>query len=143
MVSYVLVLVLGVVSVLIVGQVLLRTGQALLEEAFGERRVANSVNQLLAVLFHLGALGVLALISTVQLPVTGVTQTVVTKLGLVLVILGVALGLLVLLLTRFRAGSRQREMLDKMNVWFDAARRQAVAGPPPEPVVDTGPSQQR
>ncbi|MGH4025391.1 MAG: hypothetical protein ACRDRV_12520 [Pseudonocardiaceae bacterium] len=143
MAAYVLVLVLGVVSVLIVGQVLLRTGRAILEEALGERRVANSVNQLLAVLFHLGALGVLALISTVELPVTGVTQTVVTKLGLILVILGVAHGLLVLLLTRFRARSRERETLDKMNVWFDAARRQAAVGPAQQPVVGAGPSQQR
>lgn len=143
MVAYVLVLVLGVLSVLIVGQVLLRTGRAILEEAFGERRVANSVNQLLAVLFHLGALGVLALISTVELPVTGVTQTVVTKLGLILVILGVAHGLLILLLTRFRVLSRERETLERMNVWFDAARRQAAAGSAPQPVVGTGPSQQR
>lgn len=142
MVAYVLVLVLGVVSVLLVGQVLLRTGRAILEEAFGER-VANSINQLLAVLFHLGALGVLALISTVELPVTGVTQTVVTKLGLILVILGVAHGLLVLLLTRFRTRSRERETLDRMNVWFDTARRQAVAGSAQQPVVGTGPSQQQ
>jgi hypothetical protein len=137
-VSYVLVLGLGVLAVLFVGQVLLRTGRAILEEAFGERRVANSVNQLLAVLFHLGALGVLALISTVELPVTGATQTVVTKLGLILVILGVAHGLLVLLLTRLRARSRQRETLDKMNAWFDAARRQVPVRSAAQPVVEAG-----
>ncbi|HEX2297894.1 MAG TPA: hypothetical protein VHH34_05155 [Pseudonocardiaceae bacterium] len=143
MATYVLVLVLGVVSVLLVGQVLLRTGRAILEEAFGGRRVANSVNQLLSVLFHLGALGVLALISTVEVPVTGETQTVVTKLGLILVILGVAHGLIVLLLTRLRARSRERETLDKMNAWFDAARRSAAVGPAAQPVVGPGPSQQR
>ena len=143
MATYVLVLVLGVVSVLLVGQVLLRTGRSILEEAFGERRVANSVNQFLAVLFHLGALGVLALISTVVLPVTGATQTVVTKLGLILVLLGVAHGLLILLLTRLRARSRERETLDKMNAWFDAARRPVAVGPAAQPVAGAGPAQQR
>lgn len=119
MVAYALVLGLGVVCALIVGQVLLRTGRTILEEAFGDRRVANSLNQLLAVLFHLGALGVLAVISTIDVPVTGTVQTVVTKLGIVLLILGVAHGLLVLLLSRFRARARERETLDRMNVWFD------------------------
>lgn len=119
MVTYALVLGLGVVCALIVGQVLLRTGRAILEEAFGDRRVANSLNQLLAVLFHLGALGVLAVISTIEVPVTGAVQTVVTKLGVVLLILGVAHGLLVVLLSRIRARGREREALDKMNVWFD------------------------
>ncbi|HEX2300822.1 MAG TPA: hypothetical protein VHH34_20330 [Pseudonocardiaceae bacterium] len=99
---------------------MLRTGRATQEEAFGDQRVVNSLNQLLAVLFHLGALGVLAVISTVE--VTGAVQTVVTKPGIVLLILGVAHGLLVLLLSRIRARGRERETLDKMNVWFDRQR---------------------
>lgn len=45
--TYVLVLLLGIGAVLAVGQVLLRTGQAILEEAFGDQRVARSVNGLL------------------------------------------------------------------------------------------------
>ncbi len=143
--TYVVVLVLGVVSALVVGQVLLRTGRAILEEAFGERKVANSVNQLLAVLFHLGALGVLALISSVEVPVTGAVQTVVTKLGIVLLILGVAHGLLILMLTRIRARSREQETLDKMNYWFDTAHRRVVTEPSPvqEPVLGIGPNAQR
>lgn len=143
--TYVVVLVLGVVSALVVGQVLLRTGRAILEEAFGERKVANSVNQLLAVLFHLGALGVLALISSVEVPVTGAVQTVVTKLGIVLLVLGVAHGLLILMLTRIRARSRERETLDKMNHWFDTARRGVGTDPSPvqEPVLGIGSNPQR
>lgn len=143
--TYVVVLVLGVVSALVVGQVLLRTGRAILEEAFGERKVANSVNQLLTVLFHLGALGVLALISSVEVPVTGAVQTVVTKLGIILLILGVAHGLLILMLTRIRARSREQETLDKMNYWFDTARRRVVTDPSPvqEPVLGIGPNTTR
>jgi len=108
--TYVTVLALGIGAALLVGQVLLRTGQAILEEAFADQRVASSVNRLLAVLFHLGALGVLALISAVDVPVTGAVQTVVTKLGIVLLILGAAHGLLVLMLTRIRDRSRYQSM---------------------------------
>lgn len=106
--TYLVVLVLGIGLALVVGQVLLRTGQAILEEALGDQRVARSVNRLFAVLFHLGALGVLALISTIGVPVDGTVQTVVTKLGIILLILGVAHGLLMLTLARIRARSREQ-----------------------------------
>lgn len=132
--TYVVVLLLGIGAALLVGQVLLRTGQAILEEAFGDQKVARSVNGLLAVLFHLGALGVLAVISTVDVPVTGAVQTVVTKLGIVLLILGAAHGLLILMLTRIRAHSR-RQAVRELSFQLDAARRQVTtnltAGQPP------------
>ncbi|MGQ0773384.1 MAG: hypothetical protein ACT4NY_03035 [Pseudonocardiales bacterium] len=126
---YVTVLLLGIGAVLLVGQVLFRTGQAVLEEAFRDQRVARSVNGLLAVLFHLGAFGVLAVISTVDVPVTGAMQTVVTKFGIVLLVLGAAHGLLILMLTRIRTrnrGQAEREM----SFQLDAARRQAATNPP-------------
>lgn len=137
--TYVVVLVLGIGSALLVGQVLLRTGQALLEEAF-EKRVANSVNRLLSVLFHLGALGVLALISTVDVPVTGAVQTVVTKLGVVLLVLGLAHGLLILMLTRLRNRSREQRVPDPRGFRFDVTGRQAVTDPAPAqgPIVGIG-----
>ncbi|MGH3797321.1 MAG: hypothetical protein ACRDSP_20800 [Pseudonocardiaceae bacterium] len=142
--TYVVVLVLGIGSVLLVGQVLLRTGQAILEEAF-EQRVANSVNRLLSVLFHLGALGILALISTVDVPVTGAVQTVVTKLGIVLLILGMAHGLLILMLTRLRARSREQQALDKMRSRLDVAGRQVSTEPPgaQAPILGIGQSTPR
>jgi hypothetical protein len=137
--TYVVVLVLGIGSALLVGQVLLRTGQAILEEAF-EQRVANSVNRLLCVLFHLGALGVLALISTVDVPVTGAVQTVVTKFGIVLLLLGLAHGLLILMLTRLRNRSREQRVLDSRNFRLDVTGRQVATDPAPVqgPVVGIG-----
>ena len=137
--GYVVVLVLGIGSALLVGQVLLRTGQAILEEAF-EQRVANSVNRLLSVLFHLGALGVLALISTIDVPVSGAVQTVVTKLGIILLVLGLAHGLLILMLTRLRNRSRERRAPDSRGFRFDVTGRQAATDPAPAqgPVAGSG-----
>jgi hypothetical protein len=138
--TYVTVLVLGVLSALLVGQVLLRTGQTMLEDAFTERRTAKSVNRMLAMLFHLGALGVLAVISTVDVPVSGAVQTVVTKLGIILLILGVAHGLLILMLNRIRNRSREQRALDRMGAQFDMTQRRSPGDPvvPQAPVV--GPS---
>lgn len=103
--TYVAVLALGILSTLIVGQVLIHTGKAYFEDTVGSRRVASSVNGLIAVLFHLAALGVLAVISAVDFPVQGATHIIVTKLGIFLLILGV------LTLGVFRAGNRE---LDNM-----------------------------
>jgi hypothetical protein len=112
--TYVVVLVLGIASTLLVGQVLLRTGQAILEDAFTEQRTARSINRLVAVLFHLGALGVLALVSAVDVPVSGAVQTVVTKLGIVLLILGAAHGLVIMLLSRIRTRGQEQRALAQL-----------------------------
>jgi hypothetical protein len=61
--------------------------------------------------FYLVALGLLALISTVTVPVNGLVQMLVTKFGVVLLILGVLYGLTLLVLGRIR-DDHLREELD-------------------------------
>lgn len=141
--TYLTVLVLGIAAALVVGQVLLRTGQAMLEDAFTDRRTAKSVNRMLAVLFHLGALGVLAVISTVDVPVTGAVQTVVTKLGIVLLILGGAHGLLILTMSRIRNRGREQRALDQLGAQFDVTQRRSPAEPPAARAPVVGPGVQR
>lgn len=126
--TYLVVLVAGIAATVVVGQVLLRTGRSILDDAYPDRRTAASVNRLLAVLYHLGALGLIALISTVDVPVGGAVQTVVTKVGIVLLVLGAALGLLLALLNRIRARSREQQALERMGERFDQSpRRQSPA----------------
>jgi hypothetical protein len=105
--DYLVFVVLGVVLVLLVGQLLVRAGQVYLEEVFPDRRVASSVSRLLAVLFYLFALGLLGIISTMDVPVEGAAQVVVTKLGVVLVVLGIVYAVAMVVLSRIR--SRRRE----------------------------------
>jgi hypothetical protein len=100
--AYVAFLILGTGLTLIVGQLLIRSGRPYLEEVFGDRKVAGSVTRLLAVLFHLLVLGVLALISTVDVPVEGAVQAVITKLGVVLLVLGLAQGGTMVVLSKLR-----------------------------------------
>lgn len=109
LVSYLLVLVAGAVLTVVIGVILRRSGQAMLEGTYPEQRAAG-LTRLVTVGFHLFALGVLALVSTVDVPVNGPVQTVVTKLGVVLLILGAAYALTLIVLGRIRNARRRAEL---------------------------------
>lgn len=109
--AYLAFLVLGTGLTLLVGQMLIRSGRPYLQEVFAEPKVADSVTKLLAVLFHLLVLGVLALISTIDVPVEGTVQAVVTKLGVVLLVLGIAQGGTMLVLSKLRERRLAQELM--------------------------------
>lgn len=156
--SYVLLLVLGTAVTVLVGQILIRTGEGFLEEVFESQRTARSINRLLAVLFHLVVLGLLALISTVDTPGEGPLQTLVTKLGVVLLVLGAAHGGTMLLLARIRSKRREQELADEMSAQLEQSRQQhgshypndygqhvgapRAHTPQSRPVIEAGPQQQ-
>ncbi len=156
--SYVLLLVLGIALTVVVGQILMRTGEAFLEEVFEEQRTARSVNRLLAVLFHLVVLGLLALISTIEVPTEGLLQTLVTKLGVMLLVLGAAHGLTMLLMARIRSKRREQDLADEMSAQLEQSRQQygshypndhggqhvgapRAHTPQSRPVIEAGPQQ--
>lgn len=105
---YVAVVVLGAVITVLVGVLLYRNGEPFLTDVFGgDRERAIGINRLLVVLFHLVVLGMLALISVLEVPwATGATQLVLTKLGVVLLVLGAAHGATMVVLTRIRLRRR-------------------------------------
>lgn len=118
LVSYLVLLGTGTALTLLVGVIVRRSGQALLEEVYPEPRAAG-ITRLVAVGFNLFALGVLALISTVTIPVDGAVQTLVTKLGVVLLVLGAAYGLTLMVIGRIRDAGRRAELDEE----FTAAMR--------------------
>lgn len=115
---YVTVVVLGAVLTIVVGLILYRVGEPFLEEVFGDRRRARSMNRLLVVLFNLVVLGILALISVIDVPwVQGEVQLVVTKLGVVLLVLGAAHGFAMYGLGRIRSRRRLLPPVDEVEVY--------------------------
>lgn len=112
-VSHVVFLVLGVVLVVVDGQLLRRSGTTYLEAAYPEAPVADSVNQLLTVLFHLVALGVVALISVPDLGATGV-EDVVLRSGVLLLVLALAHAVTIGVLARLRARQQDRLLGDRL-----------------------------
>ena len=97
-------LIVSVILTFIVGQLLVRAGEPFLSEVFRDKAVTRSVNLLLSVLFYLITLGVLAIISIVDignlqaLPL----QSFILRLGIVLLVLGIAYGISMLVLIRVR-----------------------------------------
>jgi hypothetical protein len=106
--GYIALVIIGVLITVGVGQLLFRSGEPFLEEVFQNKDTARSLNRLLSVLFHLLTLAVLAMISIVDIPSdTGVVQTVVFKIGVVLLIVALAYGISMLVLLRIRERRRQ------------------------------------
>ena len=110
--QYVLLLVVAVVLTFVVGRLLVTAGEPFLLEVFHDRKVTRSVNLLLSVLFHLVTLGVLAIVSVVDFDAGGVLQTFIARLGIVLLILGIAYGISMLVLIRVRAARRASDITE-------------------------------
>ncbi len=108
--GYLLVLGIGTVLIVIIGKVLIHSGAVMLTDAESDRASAGSVSTLVGVLFYLVALGLLALVATVPVPADSGLQAVVTKLGIVLLVLG---GLTALTIGAFSAirGRRAEQRL--------------------------------
>src|SRR5512139_2893078 len=88
--SYVTFLIIGVVLVLIDGQIVYRSGRTFLTEAYREPEAARSIVQLVAVLFHLVVLGLLALLSVIDINTGSPVRDVVVNVGVTLLVLAAA-----------------------------------------------------
>jgi hypothetical protein len=117
--NYMAFLVIGTVLVLIDGQIIYRNGRRFLQQAT-PNAPAESLTKLVSVLFHLGTLGVLALLSTIDVPAEDQVKGVVFRLGITLIVIGIAHWIAVSALSRIR----DREEFEEVNSEREA-RRQA------------------
>ncbi|MEV6620903.1 hypothetical protein AB0M83_29845 [Amycolatopsis sp. NPDC051106] len=99
--AYLSFLAIGVVLVLIDGQIIYRSGRRYLENSYGDPAAGASMTRLVTVLFHLATLGVLALISTINMGDSDLPG-VVGRLGVLLLILAVAHAITLAALSRIR-----------------------------------------
>jgi hypothetical protein len=104
--SYIAFLVISTLLVIIDAVIITISGRKYLSD---DERPGSGVaaSWLTSTLFTLIVLGLVALISTVDLPVDGSLQKTVTKLGLVLLLLAVAHAITMAVLTRYRGEERQ------------------------------------
>ena len=100
--QYITLLVVSIALTFLVGRLLITAGEPFLQEVFRDQKVTRSVNLLLSVLFHLITLGVLAIISGIDLGPDEPVQRFVSRLGVVLLVLGIAYGISMLVLIRVR-----------------------------------------
>ena len=122
--TYITIVFIGFVLTIVVGQILIRSGRPFLRDVFADDDAANSATSLLGVLFHLVALGLLGTVSTFDLiPVEGTPQIMVTKIGQVLLVLGILHGLTLLGLMRLRSRRRSENIESEVNAQYQQQRR--------------------
>lgn len=121
-----------------VGRLLVVAGEPFLQEVFQDQKVTRSVNRLLSVLFHLITLGVLAIVAAIDFELGGVVQTIVVKLGVVLLILGIAYGTSMLVLIRIRERKRAAQISEQVQQKLSGGgvATQQMAEPASPPLVD-------
>jgi hypothetical protein len=109
--GFVATLVVGVVAVLVVGQLLRRAAHDYLEEVYGDRTRTTSLNTLLLTLFHLLALGLLTMVARADLGLDSL-RLVVARTGIFLLVLGGVYALALLGLSRARSHRRDEDAED-------------------------------
>jgi hypothetical protein len=111
--SYIAFLVLGAILVAIDGQIIYRSGRKYLEHSYGDSAAGASMTRLVTVLFHLVVLGVLMLISTVDVG-SNQTEGVILRLGIVLLLLAAAHALTIAVLARIKDRQMQERLAEEM-----------------------------
>ena len=114
--EYITLLVISVAITLLVGRLLVMSGQPFLQEVFQDEKVTTSVNRLLSVLFHLITIGVLTMISVWTLDIGTQLQNMVVKIGMVLIVLGIAYGTSMLVLMRVRERRRADQISEEVQL---------------------------
>jgi hypothetical protein len=114
--EYITLLVISVAITLLVGRLLVMSGQPFLQEVFQDEKVTTSVNRLLSVLFHLITIGVLTMISVWTLDIGTQLQNMVVKIGMVLIVLGIAYGISMLVLIRIRERRRASQIAEEVQL---------------------------
>ncbi|MGW5642519.1 hypothetical protein ACWEV3_14575 [Saccharopolyspora sp. NPDC003752] len=112
--SFMVFLVIGAALVVADGQLIRRGGTTYLQSTARDSAAADSVNQLVVVVFHLAALGLLALISVVPMDLGSAPETVVARLGVLLLVLAVAHGVTIWTLGRIRTRQQSRMLQEEV-----------------------------
>jgi len=114
--EYITLLVISIAITIVVGRILVVSGEPFLQEVFQDEKVTRSVNRLLSVLFLLITIGVLTIISVWNIDVGSQLQNMVVKIGIVLIVLGVAYGISMLVLIRVRERRRATQIAEEVQL---------------------------
>ncbi|GLY68507.1 hypothetical protein [Amycolatopsis taiwanensis] len=139
--AYVTFLVVGVILVAIDGQIIYHNGKRYLNK--GDEAAGDSMAGLITVLFHLVVLGVLALISTIDFPGGSSLPAVIGRLGVLLLVLGLAHGVTIAVFNRRREEQVVEDVHTRVNARLDGRQvTAAVDSPIQQSTVDPVPGQE-
>lgn len=127
--AYVTFLAVGAILVVMDGQIIYHSGKRYLNK--GDSEAGGSMTGLVTVLFHLVALGVLALISTIHFSGEDSLPGVIGRLGVLLLVLAIAHGVTIGVLTRMR----EEQVVENVNTRINAPVDRPVSETMVDPVL--------
>ncbi|MFE6616224.1 hypothetical protein [Amycolatopsis sp. NPDC057786] len=110
--AYVAFLVIGVALVMLDGLIIYQSGKRYLRGSHGDPAAGASMTWLVTVLFHLATLGVLALLSTVDIGGSDLPG-VVGRLGVLLLVLAIAHAITLGVLSRIRGEQEAEAVINR------------------------------
>ena len=110
--AYVAFLVIGVALVMLDGLIIYQSGKRYLRGSQGDPAAGASMTWLVTVLFHLATLGVLALLSTVDIGGSDLPG-VVGRLGVLLLVLAIAHAITLSVLSRIRGEQEAEAVINR------------------------------
>lgn len=126
---YLVVLLIGVIIVVLDGQLILRNSPGYLAGVFGPRP-ANRLALLVAVFFHLVMFGVVALVASLGLGPTPDARALIARIGVILLLTAVGHAITMVILSRMRQEQESSELAE-LAAEHSGARRGAAGEPAP------------
>jgi uncharacterized membrane protein len=100
--AYLAILAIGIIIVLIDGQMIMRKAPEYLDEVYENKSRSKKVTQMVAGLFHLIMLGVVFLVSSIGLDIDAGLPQVLSRVGVMFLLTAVGHGITMLVLSRLR-----------------------------------------
>ena len=135
--GYLTFLILGVALVVADGQLITRSGRRYLQGVY-QPEAGRSMLHLVAALFHFVVLGLLALISLIDVDTGLPVRDVVVKLGVLLLVLAAVHGLTIMIMMRIRDRRWQEQISDEITEshYHTGVHNTGVQGATVKPVND-------
>jgi hypothetical protein len=131
--GYVTFLLVGVGLILIDGQLIARSGRGYLQHHTPDHGEGRSMIRLVSALFYLVMLGLLALISLIDVDTGLPVRDLVVKLGVLLLVLAAVHGVTIAILLRIKDRRLQEELTEDI---AESRYSSGVQGPTIQPIND-------
>ncbi|MGH3623729.1 MAG: hypothetical protein ACRDQ5_18365 [Sciscionella sp.] len=133
--EYIAFLLLGALCVLIDGWVVYRNGRTTLADVYETMSAAEAANRLVTSFFYLVMFGILALVSTLDIGGVNTLPRVVTKLGVLLLLLAAGHALAIFIIATMRDRQRQARRSEDIAIQHRHSQKSNVR---PRPVETYG-----
>jgi hypothetical protein len=120
---YLIILAVGIAIVAVDGQVILRKAPAYLDEVYDDDARSRKVTAMVVALFHLIMLGLVALVSSVGLAADAGIQSVVARVGVLLLLTALGHGITMIVLSRLREEELATKIADSASAPQSPSRR--------------------